>query len=486
MNLVRRIGVCLFLLFSGAHMCALSAQQRSLENEAFVIEQSNTSWRFEEDGTGRREQLFRIKVQSEAGVQQWGQVVAGYNAANEKLEIAFVRVQKADGSVVTTPPDAVQDLSSPVERIAPVYTDFRQKHVTVQSLRPGDTLEASFITTVHTPLAPRQFWGEYDFNDEDAIVVAEQFDLDVPASRKVTLKLNPGYETQPVESGGRRVYHWQRSHLKREELTDEAKKEKAIKAITDPERAAIRFTTFTDWTDVGNWFAGLEHNARVVTPEIRAKAKELTAGRTTDIDKLEALYDYVSKNFRYVSLSLGLGRYQPRAAGDVLHDAYGDCKDKHTLLATLVDAAGLHASAVLINSSVKLDPDFPSPSQFDHVITRASAKGEDVWLDATPEIGPFRMLSANLRHKQALLAVAGSGSRLVDTPANPPMQSRADLNISGVLSESGALSADVKLAVRGDLEMMLRSAFRGTPAPQWKQIANRLAADAGTGGDISA
>src|SRR5262249_43449124 len=160
----------------------------------------------------------------------------------------------------------------------------------------------------------------YDFH-EDAIVLDEQFDLDLPASRKTLLKLVPGFEAQPTESGGRRLYHWARSHTTREELTDEQKKKKVIKAVTDPERSSIRFTTFADWAEVGNWFASLEGKARQVTPEVRAKAADLTKGRTTDLARLEALYDYVSKNFRYVSLSLGAGRYQPRAAADVLHDA---------------------------------------------------------------------------------------------------------------------------------------------------------------------
>jgi hypothetical protein len=105
------------------------------------------------------------------------------------------------------------------------------------------------------------------------------------------------------------------------------------------------------------------------SPEVRAKAEELTKGLNSDLDKTEALYDFVAKNFRYVSLSLGVGRYQPHSASDVLHDQYGDCKDKHTLLASLLEAEGLHADSVLINSSRKLDPDVPSPSQFDHVIT---------------------------------------------------------------------------------------------------------------------
>src|ERR1700754_4480141 len=69
--------------------------------EGYVIEKFQTKYRFESDGTGKRELYVRIRVQSEAGVEQWGQVVLGYNSANERLEIPYVRVIKADGSTVT-------------------------------------------------------------------------------------------------------------------------------------------------------------------------------------------------------------------------------------------------------------------------------------------------------------------------------------------------------------------------------------------------
>ncbi|MFZ1160264.1 MAG: DUF3857 domain-containing protein, partial [Candidatus Sulfotelmatobacter sp.] len=130
--------------------------------EAFVIEKLQNYYRFEADGTGRKESIARIRVQSEAGVQQWGQLQLGYNSANESMEIAYVRVIKADGSVVKAGPDDIQDLSAPVEHEAPVYTDYRQKHVTVPGLRPGEVLEYDLVTTVHTALAPGQFWTEYE------------------------------------------------------------------------------------------------------------------------------------------------------------------------------------------------------------------------------------------------------------------------------------------------------------------------------------
>jgi hypothetical protein len=86
--------------------------------ESFVIEQMHSHYRFEADGTGRKETKARIRVQSEAGVQQWGQLLEGYNSANERVEIPYVRVLKEDGSVVKTGDDAVQDLSAPMKRLS--------------------------------------------------------------------------------------------------------------------------------------------------------------------------------------------------------------------------------------------------------------------------------------------------------------------------------------------------------------------------------
>jgi len=455
--------------------------------EAVVVEQSRTFLKFDDDGTGRREVYMRLRTQSEAGVQQFGQLVFGYNSANERAEIAFVRVHKPDGIVVATPLDSVQDLSSPVQRIAPVYTDFRQKHVTVQSLRPGDILELSVVTSIHAALAPGQFWSEYTF-EQDVVVLDEELDIDVPAGRMVTLKLRAGFEAVPEDHDGRRVYHWARSQLKTtsdRKVANADVNRVAQEGVTgDPKLADIRLTTFQTWEQVGQWYAALEAPQRVPTPEVRQKAADLLVGRTTDLERLEALYSFVATNFRYVSLSLGAGRYQPRPAGVVLREQYGDCKDKHTLLASLIDAAGLKASAVLISTTTKLDPDFPSPSQFDHVITLTGAGGEDIWLDTTSEVAPFRLLIPPLRNKQALV-VGPVGTRLEKTPANPPMKSIVAEDIEATLGTSGELDAHVRMTLRGDVELLVRTVFRSAPPARWKEVLEKLVEGEGTAGAVA-
>jgi tetratricopeptide (TPR) repeat protein len=464
-----------------------TAASKDYSQESFVIEQIKTQYRFENDGTGRKETTARIRVQSEAGVEQWGQVVVGYNSANEKVEIPYVRVRKKDGTVVTAPSDSIQDLSAPVEREAPVYTDYRQKHITVAGLRPGETLEYDLVTVTHTPLAPGQFWTDYSF-EKDGIVLDEELDIDIPSSRNIELKTKSGYDAKVSEAAGRRTYHWSGSHLEREDddkLKDKEARRRARKKKKDEEFADVQMTTFTGWEEVGRWYAALEHDRRQPSAEVRAKADELTRGAATDLDKVEALYDFVAKNFRYVSLSLGVGRYQPHAAGDVFHNQYGDCKDKHTLLAAMLEAEGFHASSVLINSSRKLDPDVPSPAQFDHVITRLPLNGQQVWMDTTTEVAPFRLLSFNIRKKQALVIPADGPAHLEETPADPPVPNRQLQEIDASVNDLGKLNAHVNYVVRGDTELIMRMIFRRVPNAQWQHLVETMNNVAGFDGEIA-
>jgi tetratricopeptide (TPR) repeat protein len=468
-----------------------SAKSHDYSQESFVIEQMRSRYRFEADGTGRKELVARIRVQSEAGVQQWGQLQVGYNSANEKVEIPYVRVLKEDGSVVKAGDDAVQDLSAPIEREAPVYTDYRQKHITVPGLRPGEVLEYDLVTIIHTPLAAGQFWTEYEF-DKNNIILDETVDVDVPANRTLKLKNKAGMDPTIKEEKGRRIYHWTSSHLEREDEKSDGDKKKKKKHNPDDDRPDIQLTTFESWEQIGRWYAALEKDRRMPTPEVRAKADELTKGFSSDLDKTQALYDYVAKNFRYVSLSLGVGRYQPHASSDVFHNQYGDCKDKHTLLASMLEAEGLHASSVLINSSRKLDPDVPSPSQFDHVITllplSQGDKKEEVWMDTTAEVAPFRLLAFSLRDKQALVIppaelTTAAAPHLEETPADTPMPDTEASQIEGKVNDIGKLEAHVHYEFRGDEELLLRSVFRRVPQANWQRVVENV--NASLGGDVT-
>ena len=464
-------------------------QKPDYSQEAVVVEHVSTTYRFEKDGTGQRELNLRVKVQSDAGVERFGQLIFGYSSANEKLDMDYVRVHKADGTVVNAAATDIQDLTAPVAREAPVYTDLRQKHITVPGLRPGDTLEYHIVWTVHTPLAQNHFWAEHDFIKKGAIVLDDELTINIPSASKVKLKTEPGFEPAIKEQDGRRIYSWKHAQLKpdSEEADKEKEGDEEESEQPDPDELHpdVQMTTFQSWDEVGQWYAALQRDRVVPDEKIKLKAEEIIKGRTTERDKAEALYEYVAKNFRYVSLSLGTGRYQPHAAADVMVNQYGDCKDKHTLLASMLAAAGLRAYPVLMNSARKLDVDVPSPGQFDHVISAIPLGNEMLWADTTAEIAPVGLLSPQLRNKKALMIPTSGPARLETTPAEPPFLSSELVSVEGTVDDLGKVSAHARLVLHGDSEMFMRFMFRRTPKANWKSLGFYLGMAGGLTGDVT-
>jgi tetratricopeptide (TPR) repeat protein len=450
--------------------------------EPFVIEQYITSARYENDGTGDVVVTARIRVQSDAGVQQLGQLVFGYSSANEEMDVRYVRVRKPDGSVVTAGPDAITDLTAPVARDAPVYTDFKEKHITVPDLAPGVTLEYEIDTRLVTPLAPDEFWLNHDFV-KSSIALDERLEINVPKGRKINLQSSASTPYDTVSKDGRTIYTWKRANLTIPS-DDESQKRKSQKP--EEKLPDVQLTTFTSWEAVGRWYAKLEQGRTDPTPEIRAKTAALIQGRTTDLDKIQALYDYVSKNIRYVSLSFGVGRYQPHTAAEIFANQYGDCKDKHTLLASMLQATGIPSDAVLISYDRKFDPSLPSPAQFNHMITAVPLGKDLIWMDATAEVAPFRLLASPLRKKSALVVPPDGDAKVLETPADPPFLSSQHVEIAGQVSDLGKLTAHAHYTMRGDTELVLRLAFRRTPETKWKELGQTILTLDGIRGQVTA
>ena len=459
---------------SGQSTTAQAPTPPDYSQDAYVIEHYRQLARYENDGTGSEQVEAQIKVTSEAGVQSLGQLKLGYSALSDKLDIVYVRVVKPDGTIVKAQESAIQDLTMPN---APVYTDYHEKHVSVPSLRPGDVLEYKVIRTIVHPLAPNQFWSNFNF-DEHGVVLDEELEINVPKERHVTLKTKPGYDPKVTEEGDRRIYRWTYSHQ-----PSEKEQKRPNRAEQVP---SVQLTTFQNWDDVGAWYAFLERSRRQPDDAVKAKAAQLVQGKTSDMEKVKALYDYVSRNIRYVSLSFGLGRIQPHAAGEVLANGYGDCKDKNTLLAALLQSQGIESSSVLIGVERKLDPDVPSPSQFDHVITRVPVGGKEIWLDSTSGVLPFRMLMEPTRDKLALLISQDGKSGLVRTPADLPFEASDQTHVSASLNDTGKLTAHISATMRGDREVAFRFALRQMPANHWKDLFGNMLQHAGMkGAEIS-
>ena len=445
--------------------------------QAYVLEKYATAYSFHDDGTGEALVTVVVRVQSQAGIQQFGNIAIPYEADSQRAEFPYVRVRKPDGSVVATPSSNVQDTAAPVTLQAPMYSDLRIKQIPVSNLNPGDTLEYQIRLVRTRAQVPNQFWFAQNFF-KAGIVLEESVSLRFPQQKHVQVA---SADVQPSihQDGGDTVYEWKTSHLQ-----DEPTDKKATVSPIDS-KPSIQVTTFENWQQVGEWYRSLQSDRVVVTPAIQQEEQELTRGLTTDEAKQRAIYSYVSTQFRYIGLSFGIGRYQPHVASKVFEDKFGDCKDKHTVFAALMKAAGYEVWPALIGSGKKLDAAVPYPGQFDHVISVVPQGKDLIWLDTTEEVAPFGMLAGVLRDKQALVMPPQGQPALMKTPIDPPFPEADIFTMKAALDSKAVLTGHVDLTARGDWELGLRAAFHLTPHADWTKLWQNVSYLLGFAGDVS-
>lgn len=449
-------------------------------DEPYVIELLQNKVVFQADGKGYREFVLRAQIKSESAVHEFGILPYAFAAAFETLDVTSARVRKPDGSVVDTPQSDIQEVDSAVSREAPMYTDEREKHIAIKSLSVGDVLEVQVRWTIHDPIAPGHFWFDHNFF-HDGVCQKEILEIDVPHDLPVKLR-NSDFQPSVRDDGPYRVYKFENVNLKKKEESKIPAWEKYYKGLPPPD---VQISSFSSWKEVGDWFDGLARPKTEVTPEIRSKAEELTKGTSTDDEKKHALYDFASSRFRYIGIDLGHGRYTPHSAGEVLANRYGDCKDKHTLFTALLQAIHVPAYPVLIGSTFRLDPSFPTPSLFDHVIT-AIPQGESfLFLDTTPEVAPFGLLLHNLRDREALIVLPAGGAYLAKTPINSSIPNYEVFHIDSSIDPKGTLDAKMRVEERGDGELGLRLAYRATPQNNWQELTQRIVSNMGFAGTVS-
>jgi tetratricopeptide (TPR) repeat protein len=486
----RALAIPVFLLFlvitktSDAQVASpADPKPADYSKEPYVFEQLIYKTVLQGDGTYSLDVTARVRVQSQAGVQQLGILNFPYASAMETEDVVYVRVLKPDQRVIVTPAENVLDMPTEITQQAPFYSDQKQKQVAVKGLEIGDVVEYQSHNVAKTALDPGQFWFAFNFF-RAGICLHEELQVSVPRDRYVKVE-SPKLQPTTADQGAYRVYTWKSANLQTEAEKKAAQAAANTPESDEPERPAVQITSFRNWDELGQWMGGLVASRAVVTPQIKAKADEITRNAKTDQEKIQALYDYVSTKFRYIGIALGIGRYQPHAADDVLSNDYGDCKDKHTLFAALLAAENIKAYPALISSGLKLDPDLPSPQQFDHVITAIPQSNGYLFLDTTAEVAPFGYLIAELRDKDALVVPGNGPAKLVRTPKEPPFKPKFDFKTDGKLDDAGTLVTKSQINLRSDIEVAYREAFRRAGEPQWVQIMQQISGLLGFGGTVS-
>ena len=469
------------------------------------IELLETRIRFEADGSSRKEVHARVKINDELGARQFARLNFDFNRAFEQVEIPLVRITHPSGGTADVLPSAITDTPNPAVSNAPAYQDVRVKSVRILGLAPGDTLEYRVITTVsHHPLAP-DFWLDHSF-DRTGVVLQEIFELDLPASHKPDMRINPATPTTSTDKSGegdasRAIYRWKITAkdlpTKSENLSADSEQSVSDVSLSTEawEPLSIRLDEkltpgAKPMESIGSSEESTQELSRKfrVEPEVTAKALELTKETQTNREKLQALYDFVSQKIRTIDLPLGATGFAVRPAKEISASGYATPEDKFVLFSALASALKFNAVAALTGYCD--EKGLPRPSVFKHLLISASDSKTDFWLDPSLEVAPFGVIPANSGKcafvlNRAFIAMNSTPHVWRQLNAVLPFPSTQKVTIDAKLHTDGKLVTKAKYVVRGDNELLLRVAFHQTPKEDWKNVAQLLAMSDGFRGQIT-
>jgi hypothetical protein len=235
---------------------------------------------------------------------------------------------------------------------------------------------------------------------------------------------------------------------------------------------------FTSWQQMGRWYVNLTSGRRDASPEIKQQVSLLTASATTPLAKMNAIAQFLQQDIRYVAIELGIGGFQPHAAPDVFLHRYGDCKDKVTLMSSMLHEIGIDSYYVLINTRRgSVTPEMPAHSYgFNHAILAIQLPddvtdrsivatvhhprlGTVLFFDPTNELTPFGQIGGYLQANWGLL-VTPDGGELVELPEEPAAMNSIERTAKLTLDPSGTLEGEVKEVRVGDRARSQRQALR--------------------------
>ena len=452
---------------------------RAEDSLPFEVKQLETRLRFETNGDSRKEVHTVIELKGEAAAREFARLKFDYDRAFQSVEVPLVRITHKNGGTSEVLPSAVSDAANPAVEKYEGFRDLRVKSVRVMGLQEGDVLEYRVVTTTTKPPYAPNFWVEHGF-DRSGQVQSETYEVDIPASatpKLWTSTLGSKYQTRTEGEGAtaRTIYLWTRGKI-------EGPAEKpALVSDAEPD---VALRSFPDWIGFRSARAGLFPGLRESSPEISRKAAELTAAAKRDREKLELLYDFVSKKIAGLDAPLAATGYAARRPEVVLASGYGTAQDKAALLIALATAAGIPAEPAFSGPGLSNEQDPHTPAEFSSVLVMAKV-GSEIWMDPAEGVTPFGAIAAQLRGKPAFLPFGTGDAAFASVTRDLPFAASQKVRVEASLAASGELTAKVKYTIRGDNELLLRMAFAHTAKEKWKEVAGLLALSDGFRGQIA-
>lgn len=423
-----------------------------------------------------------VKIFGEKGLK-FGEISIPYTRGSDDVTIHYARTITPDGRTVDLDRRRIiKNIPPPSAVEAGLLVDARLMHFTLPEMSDGCIIDYAYSTNNVGHLKRGEFWRQVYFQTSEPVRYY-RFAVHAPKKKQLRYHIH-GPQIQPTitEANYTRSYTFETRDIP--PLREEA----FMPAIEDLSYS-INISSLDSWDSLMEWYAMLIREQDYITPDIEKKTKQLLAGTWTRKEKIKRLYEYVAANIDYVGIELGIWAIKPRPAPKIFKDGYGDCKDKTTLLSTMLSVAGITSYPVLIpaGKSSKVVREIPSLAYFNHMILAAEENedGDLIWLDPTAETCAFGDLPASDQDRWALIVnpdflkkqkeqqQEGMANRLYQFAKSPTIGAKENLKrVVTELEIEKDLSAKAtqKLFLTGEFNTKLRSQLKYITPEQREQF----------------
>ncbi|APR82911.1 Transglutaminase-like enzyme, putative cysteine protease [Minicystis rosea] len=363
-----------------------------------------------------------------------------YQADKQAVQLRAAKVYRKDGKI----DEAIESgESSANDPSLAMYTSSRTFYVQFPRLEPGDVVELRYrIEDVAVRNEIADYYGEVEIMGTDEPVSGSEYVLITPKNRgfQVSASRLPGLQRESKEEGDQRILRFYADKV--EPVASEPVMPPWAEILPH-----VHVSTFKSWDEVGAYYWGLARDQLDVDDEVRRRVKEITKGLKDDAAKVKAIYKYATR-LRYVALELGLEGIKPRRCAQTIARGWGDCKDKATVIVTMLREAGIPATLVLVRTGMRggIEDAPASLAPFDHAI--AYVPSLDLYLDGTAEHTGSTELPVMDRGAFGLQINQGK-PKLVHLPQPPPEASITRRKIDIALAPDGSGPFTLDLTVSG-------------------------------------
>lgn len=344
-----------------------------------------------------------VKIFNDRG-HKFGKVSIPYTRGNDDITIHHARTLTSDSRVFDLDQrQIIKNIPPPSAVEAGLFVDARLMHFSMPEMSDNCIIDYAYSSNNRGHLMQGEFWHQAYFQTS-VPVLHYRFTIHAPKKKTVYYQINSpqavGGEPTITENRYTRTYTFEMRDVP--SLSEEA----FMPAVEDL-AYSINLTSLDSWDKLMEWYGTLIREQDYVTPEIEQKTKALLRGAWSRKEKVKRLYEYVATNIDYVGIELGIWAIKPHSAPEIFKEGYGDCKDKTTLLSTMLSAVGIQSYPVLISAgeSSRVVREIPSLSYFNHMIlaVEENDNGGLIWLDATAETCAFGDLPASDQDRWALI-----------------------------------------------------------------------------------